>query len=371
MRWGADASVLPSVISQTPISTEPGETMKEQTAAVVGAPVTDLMMTTKALSMASGTSQCSYSRTVVHAPQPESEVTAIEDATVGSEQIELPPLNAQSPTVVLEEFKQVGLTRELLSAHTLKEEQNYIDGLHQRILSSPYRSYLQQGSRSNSEYSHSQGYSCSKQTSPVSCRSGKCGKLRCQKPLELSYRHSSNRNDLPHKKRTASGKQFYSPSKASQLKPFSVTFPHSLALPIHSYPVSVFPIPIMTPVRGDCATHSVRPESIPSLLPYNMQPLPAFPFPYMGTFMAIFFHSFPMYTQIPQPFSVAQYACSFSLNACSTMPPDPLFSISASMVSSPVAEPSPISTPMSVEEQQETQSDQPLLFSNSQSSSPL
>ncbi|KAH1175720.1 hypothetical protein KIL84_022245 [Mauremys mutica] len=67
---------------------------------------------------------------------------SMEGATVECEQIELPPLNAQSPTVVLEEFKQVGLTKEVLSAHTLKEEQNYIDGLHQRILSSPYRSYL-------------------------------------------------------------------------------------------------------------------------------------------------------------------------------------------------------------------------------------
>ncbi|TFK13680.1 calcium-responsive transcription factor [Platysternon megacephalum] len=70
------------------------------------------------------------------------EVTAIEDATVGREQIELPPLNAQSPTVVLEEFKQVGLTKEVLSAHTLKEEQNYIDGLHQKISSPLYRSNL-------------------------------------------------------------------------------------------------------------------------------------------------------------------------------------------------------------------------------------
>ncbi|XP_043355961.1 period circadian protein homolog 3 [Dermochelys coriacea] len=111
--------------------------MKEQTAAaVVGAPLTNLMMTIKPLSVVSVTSQCSYSSTVVHIPQPESEVTAIEDATVGSEQIELPPLNA--PTVVLEEFKQVGPTKEVLSVHTLKEEQNYIDGLHQRTLSSPY-----------------------------------------------------------------------------------------------------------------------------------------------------------------------------------------------------------------------------------------
>ena len=85
------------------------------------------------------------------------EVTAMEDATVGSEQIELPPVDVQYLTMVPEDLKLVGLTKEMLSAHTQKEEQNYVDKFRQRILLSPFRTYLQQGSRSNNRHSCGQG----------------------------------------------------------------------------------------------------------------------------------------------------------------------------------------------------------------------
>lgn len=42
------------------------------TAAVVGAPLTDITISTEAMSVVSVTSQCSYSSTIVHVPQPES-----------------------------------------------------------------------------------------------------------------------------------------------------------------------------------------------------------------------------------------------------------------------------------------------------------
>lgn len=60
-------------------------------AAVVGAPLTDITLSTKAMSVVSVTSQCSYSSTIVHVPQPESEVTALEDAPMGSEPAEPTP----------------------------------------------------------------------------------------------------------------------------------------------------------------------------------------------------------------------------------------------------------------------------------------
>lgn len=44
----------------------------------------------------------------------------------------------------LEERRLVGLTKEVLSAHTQKEEQEYVDRFRHRILQSPYSSYLQQ-----------------------------------------------------------------------------------------------------------------------------------------------------------------------------------------------------------------------------------
>lgn len=80
----------------------------------------------------------------------------MEDTTDGNERMELRPVNALS-LMVPEELKPVGLTKETLSAHTQKEEQNYVDKFRQRILLSPFRTYLQQGSRSNSGHSCGQG----------------------------------------------------------------------------------------------------------------------------------------------------------------------------------------------------------------------
>lgn len=81
----------------------------------------------------------------------------MEDPMLGNEQAELPPVNAQNLTVVPEDLKPVGLTKETLSAHTQKEEQNYVDKFRQRILLSPFRTYLQQENRSNNGRSCGQG----------------------------------------------------------------------------------------------------------------------------------------------------------------------------------------------------------------------
>ncbi|KAG7238331.1 hypothetical protein INR49_031043 [Caranx melampygus] len=122
-------------------------------AAVVGAPLTDITMSTKAMSVVSVTSQCSYSSTIVHVPQPESEATALEDAPMGSEPAESAPTPVRpAPSPATEERRFVGLTKEVLSAHTQKEEQEYVDRFRHRILQSPYSSYLQ---LDNSSMAHS------------------------------------------------------------------------------------------------------------------------------------------------------------------------------------------------------------------------
>uniref|UniRef100_A0A669CXJ0 Period circadian clock 3 n=1 Tax=Oreochromis niloticus TaxID=8128 RepID=A0A669CXJ0_ORENI len=114
------------------------------TPAVVGAPLTDITMSTKAMSVVSVTSQCSYSSTIVHVPQPESEATALEDAPMGSEPADPAPTPVRpAPSPAAEERRFVGLTKEVLSAHTQKEEQEYVDRFRHRILQSPYSSYLQ------------------------------------------------------------------------------------------------------------------------------------------------------------------------------------------------------------------------------------
>ncbi|KAG1950128.1 period circadian protein homolog 3 isoform X2 [Pimephales promelas] len=130
------------------------------TAAVVGAPLTDLTISTEAMSVVSVTSQCSYSSTIVHVPQPESEVTALEDAPMGSEPTDSAPTPAcpapSTSSAAQEEILLVGLTKEVLSAHTQNEEQQFVDRFRHRILQSPYSSYLQQDN-SSMAHSHHRG----------------------------------------------------------------------------------------------------------------------------------------------------------------------------------------------------------------------
>lgn len=123
-------------------------------AAVVGAPLTDITMSTKAMSVVSVTSQCSYSSTIVHVPQPESEATALEDTPMDSEPADAAPTPVRpTPSPSTEERRFIGLTKEVLSAHTQNEEQEYVDRFRHRILQSPYSSYLQ---LDNSSMAHSQ-----------------------------------------------------------------------------------------------------------------------------------------------------------------------------------------------------------------------
>ncbi len=57
-----------------------------------------------------------------------------------------------TPSPATEERRFIGLTKEVLSAHTQKEEQEYVDRFRHRILQSPYSSYLQ---LDNSSMAHS------------------------------------------------------------------------------------------------------------------------------------------------------------------------------------------------------------------------
>ncbi|XP_069638968.1 period circadian protein homolog 3 isoform X2 [Haliaeetus albicilla] len=361
------------VNSKTPVSAVPEETLKDQTTTgMVGAPLADLTLSNKAPSVVSVTSQCSYSSTIVHVPHPESEVTTMEDTTVGSEQIELPPVNAQSLTMVPEDLKPIGLTKETLSAHTQKEEQNYVDKFRQRILLSPFRTYLQQGSRSNNGHSYGQGDSPSKQMSPASWKKGKHGKFKRQKPQTQSsdsHFSSKNRNSLPCEKRTIQ-KQSFSPSEASYLSSPSMNVLPPVGFPVYSLPLSSFPA---SSVGGELALHSLKPESMSSAqLCYEAQSCSALYPPNVGTFMAVFFQNFPTYAQMPQYVFLPspQYVYSPSSYPCTTLPPAPAPAPSQIAPHS-VDQPFPVSSATSMEDQQEGQHDQALLLSSSRSSSPL
>ncbi|XP_031987790.1 period circadian protein homolog 3 isoform X3 [Corvus moneduloides] len=301
------------------------------------------------------------------------EVTTMEDAAVGSEQIELPPVNAQSLAVLPEDLKPVGLTKETLSAHTQKEEQNYVDKFRQRVLLSPFRTYLQQGSRSNNRHSCGQGDSPSKQMSPASCKKGKHGKFKRQKPQrQCSDSHSSskNRNSLPCEKRT-NQKQLFSPSEVSYLSSSSRSVHPPVGFPVYSDPVSTFPA---SSGGEQLALRSLQPQSMSSSqLCCGTQSYPVFYPPNIGTFMAVFFQGFPMYAQMPQHVFLPSPQCVYppSSYPCTTLPPAPAPCAPSPVAPHSVDQPFPASRHSSVEDQQEGQCDQALLLSSSRSSSPL
>ncbi|XP_060115697.1 period circadian protein homolog 3 [Heteronotia binoei] len=349
-----DAARLPSTASESPVMPMPGGAPEPQASTIMASPPI-----TKALSVVSITSQCSYSSTLVHVPHPESEVTAIEEATPQSEQAEFSPTSTAAGA--LEEIKLVGLTKEVLSAHTQREEQNYVDQFRQKMLLPHYRSYLQQGQvGSNQTSSPNQGDFAFKQTSPVNCKRNKQGKFKRPKQLESSNKNLANKNGN-HGKRTAAQKPSCAPSEGSRPCPSSVIHP------VNPYLMPGFPL---VPLGGD---HTWPPGGaapfVPSLVP--IQPIPAFPAPYMGGFMAVLLHSFPVFTPVPQALFQAQDpSASSSYNPMmSPGPPSTVLTLAAPDPLEPV---SPSATFLSIEgEQQEACDGQPPLFSNSRSSSPL
>ncbi|KAM4743487.1 LOW QUALITY PROTEIN: period circadian protein homolog 2-like [Anableps anableps] len=98
-------------------------------AAVVGGTLAPLTLPSKAESVVSITSQCSYSSTIVHVgdkkPQPESEI--IEDVAESPAPPAVPVSMVSPPSQEKETYKRLGLTKEVLAAHTQKEEQAFLN----------------------------------------------------------------------------------------------------------------------------------------------------------------------------------------------------------------------------------------------------
>ncbi|XP_072210398.1 period circadian protein homolog 3 isoform X1 [Excalfactoria chinensis] len=350
------------------------EMLKKQTnEGVVGAPLPDLTLSNKSPSVVSATSQCSYSSTIVHVPHPESEVTTMENTPFRNEHIELPPLNAQNPVTVAEELKPVGLTKETLSAHTQKEEQNYVDKFRRRILLSPFRTYLQRDNRSTNGHSCDQGNSPSKEMIPASCKNGKKGKLKHQKPQRWSSDRrsfSKKRNSLPSEKRRIQ-KQSLSPSEVSRLSSSSTNFFPPVGFPVYSDALSSF---AASSVGEELAICSSKPELTSlSQLCCGAPSFPALSPPNIGMFMAVFLHSFPIYTQLPQYVFLpgTQNVYLPSAYPCTAVPPAPPPSAPSPIVPNSVDQSCPASSPTSTEEQPEEQHGQVLQLSSSRSSSPL
>ncbi|XP_075406732.1 period circadian protein homolog 3 isoform X2 [Tenrec ecaudatus] len=231
---------------------------------------------TKALSLVSSTSQCSYSSTTVHVPPPEPDVAAAEEVSLTFEPWTLNPQPA-SPTS--EEFKPVGLTKAVLSAHTQKEEQNYVDEFCEKILSSPLSAYLQQESRGKATFPCVPGDSPSKQTKSAGCRKGKTKRKKL--PVSSDSSHSAA-HICPHFREGMQNAQPWCPPRVSP-----PPIPGLSAVVIPSQALYLAPscsLPAVAALGGTCAASGTALPCLPR------PPAPSELVPYLDTSMTVFLH---------------------------------------------------------------------------------
>ncbi|XP_035007997.2 period circadian protein homolog 3-like [Hippoglossus stenolepis] len=381
-------------------------------AAVVEAPLTDITMSTEAMSVVSVTSQCSYSSTIVHVPQPESEATAPEDAHMGSEPADAVPTHVRpAPSPAAEERRFVGLTKQVLSAHTQKEEHEYVDRFRHRILQSPYSSYLQLDNNSMAHSHHPGDYL--RPLSGGGCNRSRGGKPRYKRPKPQGSSDSYASPPGPPRRVPVSS---WPPSESSQPQmgaPYSQTsplqtpfFPMMATQPSPEQPPRAQQMPGATPgatpvvrrspdqtqlsynfntIQSTQSLSGMQPihmHSIPSLQNFHTMPMaPVQPInPYLTPVMAVILPNYQTFTP--------GYPAMFPPSGTSMLPQAPITMTGFAPGSSPFlqpqfqTQPSPhtMTSPVpllcsprpssSVGEEEEAPGAR-ALFSSSRSSSPL
>ncbi|XP_008516213.2 period circadian protein homolog 3 isoform X4 [Equus przewalskii] len=262
-----------------------------------GAPQT---LSAAALGLGSGISQCSYSSAIIHVPPLESaELTPAEDAP---QALEPWTLSTHPAPLTSEERRHGGLTQAVLSAHTQKEEQNYVDKFREKMLSSPYSSYLQQESGSKAQYSHVQGDSTSRQTRSAGCRKGKHKWKKLPVP---SDGRSSKDTFCPHCRGEVQNVQPHCPAPALPPPATGLSFPAAVMVPGQApYLIPAFPLPAVSPLGREHTASGAALECLPKpLLSSSSQSVPALPSPHLDTFLTIFLHDPPMCPLLSPSFS--------------------------------------------------------------------
>ncbi|XP_059997539.1 period circadian protein homolog 3 isoform X6 [Lagenorhynchus albirostris] len=267
--------------------------------------------------------QCSYSSTVVHMPPLESELSPAELGTLPCEPW---TLSTHPAALASEQFKHTGFTKAVLSAHTQKEEPSYVDQFRDRILSSPYGSYLQQESRSKATYSDVQGDSASKPTRSAGCRKGK---HRRKKLLMWSDSKGTKDGFCPHLVGETQDGQPWCPSSTSSPYASSPLLQAAVVVPSQApCLVQALPLPTMTSLGRERAASETALQSLPEPpFPNGLQSFPALPSACLDTFMNIFLHDPPMCPLLLPPFSPYPFlgaAGSSEIPASvSAVPPNP------------------------------------------------
>uniref|UniRef100_A0A8C0HWG9 Period circadian regulator 3 n=1 Tax=Balaenoptera musculus TaxID=9771 RepID=A0A8C0HWG9_BALMU len=211
-------------------------------------------------------------------------------------------LSTHPAPLASEEFKHIGLTKAVLSAHTQKEEQCYVDQFRDKILSSPYSSYLQQESRSKAKYSDVQGDSASKPTRSAGCRKGK---HKRKKLLMWSDSKGTKDDFCPHLVGEAQDGQPWCPLSTSSPHASGPSFPAAVVVSSQApCLVQALPLPTVTSLGRERAASETALQSLPEPpFPNGLQSFPALPSACLDTFMNIFLRDPPICPLLLPPFS--------------------------------------------------------------------
>ncbi|XP_028611215.1 period circadian protein homolog 2 [Grammomys surdaster] len=268
----------------------------------VSAHLSSLTLPGKAESVVSLTSQCSYSSTIVHVgdKKPQPELETVEDVASGPESLDGAAGGLSQEKGPLQ---KLGLTKEVLAAHTQREEQGFLQRFREvsrlGALQAHCQNYLQERSRAQASDRAAPGL---RNTSGVEPSWKKTGKNRKLKSKRVKTRDSSestvsggpvsHRPPLVGLNATA-----WSPSDTSQSSCPSAPYP--AAVPAYTLPVFQAPGLVSTPgtvVAPPAAAHTsftmpvvpvgTQPEFAVQPLPFAapLAPimafmLPSYPFP--------------------------------------------------------------------------------------------
>uniref|UniRef100_A0A8C8YNP9 Period circadian protein homolog 2 n=1 Tax=Prolemur simus TaxID=1328070 RepID=A0A8C8YNP9_PROSS len=209
--------------------------------------LTSLTLPRKAESVVSLSSQCSYSSTIVHVgdKKPQPELETVEDAVSGPDSLDCLAAPALPCGLGQEKdpFRKLGLTKEVLAAHTQKEEQSFLQKFREirklNIFQSHCHYYLQERSKGQLSERTASGL---RNPSGIDSSWKKAGKNRKLKSKRLKPRDSSEstgsggpvpqRPPLVGLNATA-----WSPSDTSQSSCPAMPFP----APVPAYSLPVFP----------------------------------------------------------------------------------------------------------------------------------
>ncbi|XP_058908748.1 period circadian protein homolog 2 [Kogia breviceps] len=242
-----------------PHTAETASPSKVNSHADISTHLTSLTLPSKAQSSVSLTSQCSYSSTMVHVgdkrPRPELETVA--DAASGPESLACPAGSVLPCGLGQEQepFRKLGLTKEVLAAHTQKEEQSFLLKFREirKLNAFPSRChcYLQDRSKGRSSERAAPGL---RNTSGIDSswkKTGKNRKLKSKRAKPQDSSGSTGSGGPPARRPPLVGLNAtaWSPSDTSRSSCPAMPFPG----PVPAYSLPVCPAAGAVPAPGTVA----------------------------------------------------------------------------------------------------------------------